>query len=137
MNPCVRFKDGVTLHGLKPAGARILSVIDQAAVLLDRDLTVTCGTEGHPVLDPHTRGEALDVRTKDLPQATILTLVNWMIKRLGPDFSVLYEVPQKPIGVLATVAFVNPTATGQHCHIQLRKGLGVWPPVETTTTLTI
>jgi len=131
---CVRFKSGVTLNGLQPAGARILSVLDRAAVFFQRDLTVTCGTDSHPADDPHTLGRAFDIRTRDLPQATIVTLIPWLQKSLGPDFTVLYETPTKPVGFLASLAFVNPSATSEHCHIQVRKGYGEWPPAEATTT---
>ncbi|WP_460292378.1 hypothetical protein, partial [Bacillus cereus] len=63
MTAVVRLKPGVKLDGLAPAGIRILAAIDAAAQVLKRDLTVTCGTEGHPPTDPHTCGEALDLRT--------------------------------------------------------------------------
>lgn len=127
MTPCLRFKSGVTLNGLQPAGARILSVLDQATFQINRDLTVTSGTDSHGPDDPHTRGCAFDVRTLDLPEATIFTLVPWLKKKLGQDFTVLYEVPKPPLGILAAVAFVNPKASAAHCHIQLRKGFGVYP----------
>lgn len=133
MTPVLDFAPGVTLNGLKPAGARILAALDGATFAMKRNLLVTCGTNGHPPTDPHTLGAALDVRTKDLPEATILALVQWLRKALGPDFTVLFEVPSKPVGVLASIAYINPVATGPHIHIQLRKGFGPYPPVDGTT----
>ena len=125
----VRFKAGVTLNGLAPAGAEILAAVVGAAHFFKRDITVTCGTDSHPPSDPHTVGAALDVRTSDMPEATIFAFVKWVQKTLGPDFTVLYEVPTKPVGVLAAVAYVNHGASAPHCHIQLRKGFGPYPPV--------
>ena len=125
--PQVRVKDGVVLHPLTPALIRLLAVTDQAVRVLGRDLTVTCGREGHSVTDPHTRGEAIDIRTRDLPEGTIFTLVNWLRTALGPAWTVLYEVKEKPNGVLASMAYVNPDASAAHVHIQPRKNTS-WPP---------
>ena len=132
--PCVRVKPGVTFDGLKPAGVRLLAAIDRMSQILVRDLMITCGTDSHPAMDPHTRGEAVDVRTSDLPPAVILTLVNGLTKLLGPDFTVLYETPVKKTDVLASIAYFNPQATGEHLHLQLRKNYGPWPPTEPSTT---
>lgn len=126
----IRFKPGVKIDGLAPSGVRILAALDGAAQTLKRDLTVTCGREGHAVTDPHTQGAALDVRTKDLPEGTIIALVAALKKTLGTDFTVLYETPDRPLGVLAALAFVNPAALAPHLHIQLRRGFGPYPPKE-------
>mgnify|MGYP007100068665 CR=1 FL=1 len=117
----------VRLTGLRAAGIRILAAVDSAAQLLKRDLTVTCGVEGHPPTDPHTQGAALDLRTKDFLECTVLALVAALKKTLGPDFTVLYEVPSKPLGVLASIAYVNPDATAPHVHVQLKRGFGPYP----------
>lgn len=133
----VRFKPGVTLNGLQPAGARILASLWKATQVFQRDLMVTCGTDSHGPDDPHTLGRALDMRTTDLPEAVIYALLPWLTKDLGPDFTVLYEVRDKPSGILAPVAWVNPLASGPHAHLQLRKGYGAYPPpADTTTVLT-
>jgi hypothetical protein len=121
ITPVLRFAPSVTLDPPTPAWARILAACDQAVRLLGRDLTVTCGREGHAQTDPHTRGSAIDVRTRDLPEATILTLYDFLKAQLGTAFTVLYEVKAKPNGVLAAIAYVNPDATAQHLHIQVRK----------------
>lgn len=122
--PILRFAPGVTV-GDPPTACqtRILAALDGAAGLLRHDLTVTCGREGHPLTDPHTRGLALDVRVQDLSEAQILALVDAVQQRLGAAFTVLYEIPVRPVGVLASIAYVNANATGPHCHVQLRKGL--------------
>jgi hypothetical protein len=129
----VRLLASVTLNGLAPAGVRILAALDRATQILKRDLVVTCGTDSHPSDDPHTKGCALDVRTKDLPEGAILALVAALRADLGADFTVLYEVPTTPNGVLASIAYVNTGASAAHLHIQLRKGFGSYPPAPAAT----
>lgn len=131
----VRCLPSVVLTGLAPAGIRLLSALDLMAQTIRRDLTVTCGLEAHTE-GAHPRGEALDVRTRDLSEPQILVLVDGLKKVLGRDFTVLYEVPTKPVGALAPISFVNAGATGPHLHLQLKKGFGKWPPEPTTTGLT-
>lgn len=125
--PMVQVKKGVVLHPITPALIRLIGVTDQAVRLLGRDLTITCGREGHAIGDPHTRGEAIDIRTRDLPEGTILTLFNWLKATLGSAWTVLYEVPERPHGVLASICYVNPSASAQHIHVQPRRGTS-WPP---------
>lgn len=130
MTYVVRFKPGVTLNGLGSAGVRILAALDDASQFFKRDITVTCGTDSHPPSDPHSEGAALDIRCSDMPEATVFAFVKWMQKTLGPDFTVLYESPTKPLGVLASIAYVNAGASGPHVHAQLRKNYGPYPPSE-------
>jgi hypothetical protein len=61
----------------------------------------------------------------------IVSVYNHLQEQLGPDFTVLYEVKVKPNGVLSGIAYVNPDATAEHLHLQIRKGL-VWPTPEET-----
>ena len=134
MTGCVRFKPGVDLRGLAPAGARLLAAVDFVAQAMGRDLTVTCGTDSHGADDPHTRGAALDVRVADLSDDQTLVAYDNLRKLLGHEFTVLYEVPEKPAGLLAGIAYVNPAASGPHFHLQVRKGYrGAWPDGEVTT----
>ena len=77
---------------------------------------------------------ALDVRTSALTDDETLTVYDNLRKLLGYEFTVLYEVPAKPAGVLAGIAYVNPAASGPHFHLQVRKGYrGSWPDGEVTT----
>ena len=126
----VFLKAGVTLDGLSPAGIRILAACDGMAQTLKRDLTVTCGREGHQATDPHTLGSALDLSIKDMPEATVIAFVTGLRKALGPDFTVLAEFPAKPLGVLAAFTYVNPAATAPHVHAQLVRGFGPYPRVQ-------
>lgn len=127
MSACVRLKDGVVLAPLTPALIRLLAVIDQGARLLGRDLTVTCGREAHPPSDPHTLGAAIDLRAKDLPDGPAMALLQFLRAQLGAEFTVLYETPTKLTSALAPYAYVNPSATAVHVHMQVRKGFGPWP----------
>ena len=130
MIPVVRFAPGVTLsRPPAPAGVRILSALDQAALHLAQDIIVTCADGLHPPTDPHTTGEAYDVRVRDLTPGAVLALRGFLLGVLGPLFTVLYEVPTPPHAPeLASIAFVNVGASAAHLHIQRRKGTTYPPP---------
>lgn len=129
MTPCLYVKDqSVKFDRIAPAGFKILAVLQNSTYVFDRDLVITCATEGHPASDAHALGEAYDVRAANLPEATVLSLHKYLSTNLGPRFTVLYEVPAKPAGVLGGIAYVNPKATAAHFHIQRRKGTTYPPP---------
>lgn len=126
--PVVRMKEGVSFARLLPAGVRILSAVDQACEWLNRDLTISCGNEGHGALDPHTLGEAVDVSVMLLSPPTIAKLLQWLRQLLGPAFYAQYETHTPPDDPqLRAIAVVNPAATAPHIHIQRAKGT-VFPP---------
>lgn len=127
MTPHLEFKPGVTL-GDPPTACqvRILATYDRAARLLGQSLTVTCGREGHPDADPHTKGLALDVRSVGLPDASVMRLYEFVRSELGPAFTVLYEVPTRSTGILKDIETLNPSASGPHLHQQPVKGT-IWP----------
>ncbi len=129
MIPCVRVKDGVKFDRIAPAGFKILAILQNATFIFDRDFVITNGTEGHPATDPHTEGSAYDVRVSGLPEATILAMHSYFKSNLGPLFTVLYEAPTKPSGVLGAITYANPKASGPHFHIQRKAGT-VYPPTE-------
>jgi hypothetical protein len=120
----IAFKPGVTCGDPPtPCQVRILGALDRASLTINHPLTVTAGRNDHRLPDPHARGLAVDVRANDLTDGQILALLDALGRDLGPSFTVLYESPTRPAGVLASVAYVNPSATGVHCHVQLKKGL--------------
>lgn len=127
MTHVVRCLDSVRLDPMTPALVRMFSVLEQAAQRLKRDLMVTCGRDGHPPTSAHFRGMGLDIRTKDLSEAQVSTLFDFVRDTLGPEFYVQYEVKKKPTGFLAAIATVNPQASAEHMHAQVRKGLAQWP----------
>lgn len=129
MIPVLRFRPEVTILPA-PAGSRILAAFDKATSVLACDLTVTCGSEGHPPTDPHTLGNAMDLSIHALSTDQIVRLVNFLKTTLGSRFTVLYEVPSLPDdATLKGLAYVNPHATGPHIHVQPVRGT-VYPPVD-------
>lgn len=116
---------------LAPAGLRLLGVLEQVAREEPEDVVITCGTEGHAT-GAHPRGEAFDVRTRDLSPETILRRYRRLTRLLGPAFTVLYEVPAGA-GVrdprLSAILYPSGSASAEHFHLQLRKGYGVWPSI--------
>lgn len=124
----VRVKRGVKFTIIRPAGFRILAAIDTTAMMVGRDLEITCGTEGHAPTNPHTLGEAYDVGVRGLSVADIVRVKDVLRSALGPSFTVLYECPELPAdGMLARIATVNELATAPHFHIQRKRGT-VYPP---------
>lgn len=126
----LRCAEGVAFARISPAGFRILAALDHATQVVGRDLIITAGTNDH-TSGPHVRGEAYDVRTKDLDVPTILKLKTRLEAMLGMRFTVLYETPFVPTDPdLKRIAYVNGDATGEHLHIQPLKGSTYPPTVE-------
>lgn len=121
MNVLRRKDASVVLDPIAPAGGAILAAAAMAATTIKCDLVITCGSEGHPPTDPHTLGEAIDIRTSDLSEGQLLALYHALKTTLGPKFTVLYEVKAKPAGVLGSIAYVNTHASAPHLHIQRAK----------------
>lgn len=121
---CLRRKPGVRLDGLEPGGFAILSALEQTARAVEIDLTISCGTDGHSPSDPHTLGNALDVRTIDLTPALVLAVLQSIDTLLdGQLFFWQYECPQVPDDPgLRAVAVVSHQATAPHVHVQVRRG---------------
>lgn len=123
--------DLATFDRISPAGFRILGALESAARALDLNLIITCGTEDHPADDPHTRGEAYDIRVRDLSVENMISVIHFLHEAFVPDaFTVLLETP---IGFsdprLVAIQYLNPQASGPHLHVQPKKGT-VYPPVE-------
>ena len=104
-------KEGVSLDGLAEAGARIMSALEEASEMLEKDLTLTCTTGDHPPTDPHSNGNAIDIRTRDLEDAEKAWLREYLRIQLGRQFYVAQEMDD------------TPGATAEHLHVQLRKGV--------------
>lgn len=127
----VRCKPNVAFPVLAPAGIRILRVLDEIADPLPFDLIVSSGSEarGRLETDPHMTGEAVDVSVDGMTPDTILAIHDLAGRKLGPKFTVLFEV--KPTQVLAPslqpIRYDSAGATGPHFHLQRRRGT-VFPP---------
>lgn len=120
----VVLKPGVVLDRIAPAGYVILDAIRETAKRLALELTVTCGNEAHPATDPHSTGEAIDVRSHDFgPDKKLLVLETIM--------RVLAEWDDEAVISLTDVQRATGQFFGQlehlgfpdeHYHIQRRKG---------------
>jgi hypothetical protein len=122
----VRFKGGVLPIKPAPAGIRILGALDRTARRLKRDLIVTCADKEHPPNDPHSTGEAFDVRTHDMPDDDTKRTV---LRELMLDLQTEGDAMDAPIvtGIgLSTLHFYgqieHPNEPNEHLHVQRRKG---------------
>lgn len=102
----VKIKPGVTFV-FAPAMFRILEVLKKISGDLGRDITVTSGSDGvhSGPNDPHYSGNALDIRTNDMPPPVKKVVLGLLLSDLGPKFSGFIENPGKP---------------GEHIHVQRR-----------------
>jgi hypothetical protein len=124
----VRVKPGCQFAPIAPGGFRILAALDTVARAAAVDLEITCGSEGHPPDDEHTRGIAYDVHVGGFTVDQVLDLRRRLQLELGPLFTVLYERPDAPPDPrLAVIAYINPHATAPHFHVQVKRGT-VYPP---------
>jgi len=125
----IRFKDGVLpIRVLAPAGVRLLGALDGLARRFGHDLTITCADKEHPPTDPHSTGEAFDVRTHDLNAATKQAILHELLIDLSDN--PLDDVPT-PVSIgLATKRFYaqleNPGQPNEHLHCQ-RRNRTVYP----------
>lgn len=106
----VRVKDGVLFTIIAPGGFRMLEAISATTRDLGMDLTITsaCDGEHSGPNDPHHRGEAYDVRTHDMVEATKTIVLNSLINLLGEtNFYCFLE---------------SPGTDNEHIHMQVKKG---------------
>jgi hypothetical protein len=122
MIPCVRVKEGVTFPAvvgpysgmIAPAGFVLLSAILAAAKAIQKDLTITSGSDGchSGNLDPHHSAEAYDVRTHGLTDEEKGVVLATILSEAGPLFFAFIE---------------DPVTDNEHIHCQRAKGT-VYPP---------
>lgn len=124
----IRFKDGVLPIGtLAPAGVRILAALDTVARRFSHDLVITCADKAHAPSDPHSTGEAFDVRTHDLDAATKAGVFHELMIELAitPIGDTPRPVPGIGLQNLATSHFYaqieDPGGPNEHCHVQRRQ----------------
>ena len=123
MIPVVRVKIGVKFDTIAPAGFEILAAIADLPHLIGQDVTITCGTDSHPLPDPHCTGEAYDVGVRDWLPIHIVNAVMHLRNKLGSAFYTHYETNTTPADpTLTYLAVVSSRATGPHLHIQRAKG---------------
>lgn len=122
MIPVVRVKSGVRFDVIGPAGFALLGVIQSLPGLLNKDITITCGTDFHTAPDPHCSGEAYDIAVTGLTADDIHKVMD-RFHDMGPRFYAQLEVPQGYVvdPSLKSMAVVNAHATGPHMHAQRAK----------------
>lgn len=122
----VTFKPGVLPIGkLAPAGVRILGALDQTARACKVSLVVTCADKEHPPNDPHSTGDAFDVRTHNLPEDTKHHVLQLLISTLADDAGSDAPLPIS-IGFATTRFYAqleHPGLPNEHLHVQLRNGV--------------
>ena len=135
---CLLFKEGVTLKP-DPAGARLLGALDRVTRRQPFDVTVTCGSDGHPADDPHSHGRAFDVRTHGLTDEQKKQVLSDVLSDLRDDVHD-YPFVMPIVGIWLAMAthrwfgqVEHHTEDGEHLHFQLRNGQ-TWPPAGTVTT---
>jgi len=116
MSGIVKVKDGVEFKVIAPGGFVLLAAVVATARNLDVDLTLTSACDGahSGPDDPHHRGEAYDIRTRDLwhPKGVLAELVSNLEAR---DPGLFF-------------AFLEDDGTeNEHIHCQVRKGTS-YPP---------
>jgi len=124
----VVYKPGVRFDVIAPAGFRILEALGATARTFGRVLMITCGTEAHPATDPHTLGEAYDLRTHEFDDAGKDAFLRELVTVLGDG-----ESPTAIGGGLGVAWFwgwiENRGQANEHLHVQRRKGT-VYPVTE-------
>lgn len=125
----LRLKPSARFDRLEPGGFRILGALDRVVRTLPYDLMVTCGSDSHGPMDPHTLGKACDVRTHGLTgdQKRFVLRAVMLDLRLDdaddPEVLPLAGIPDN----FATRSFFgqleHPGDATEHLHFQVRKSV--------------
>lgn len=126
----LRVKPGVKFTPIAPAGFRILGALERTARGLNIELTITCGSEAHELTDPHTTGQAYDLRTHDLTNEQKQRVLACVLDELRDGIA---DVVTETSGGLATLGFFgwieHPGTDAEHLHVQRRKGT-IYAPLD-------
>lgn len=123
----LRVKPSVRFDVIAPGGFRLLAALDAAAKARPYDLTITCGSDSHPAADPHSRGEAYDVRTHDLPSEDAKAQLLHDILA-GMDDGPIEINPSPGLNTPHFFGWLeHPHNPDEHIHVQVRRGV-TWPP---------
>jgi len=122
---------------MRASGIRILAALSDVARSSGIVLQITCGSNSHPALDPHTLGEAYDVRSHNLSAAQKQLVLNLTMNELLDGVG---DIALPVSGGIATkffFGFLEAAGTpNEHFHFQRRKGV-VWPPVTVSAAQTV
>lgn len=119
----ITLKPGVQFTRIAPAGMRLLDALKATSRTLGLDFVITCACEDHAATNPHTLGEAYDVRTHDFTAAQKRVILRQMLTALQDDPE---DAIEETSGGLATAHFFGQLeyegAPKEHLHFQRRKG---------------
>jgi hypothetical protein len=124
----VLVKAGVTFTTIAPAGFRLLAAIERAARELQLPLMITsaCDGEHSGPHDPHHRGEAYDLRTRDLTEGQkdlVLMAIITACSEPGAPPPFLLPGVKRSLATALFFGFVEaPRTPNEHIHVQLRQG---------------
>jgi len=104
----------VQIRIVTPALCRILQAVCDDMLFEHVITSIADGVHLHD--SAHYRGEAVDIRTRDLALSDAAAFGDRMERALGPAFLVLLEKPGD-----------TPYTSAQHLHVQLKSGQ-TWPP---------
>lgn len=124
----VRVKPGVTFTTIAPAGFRLLAAFELAAAVLGVELVITSACDGQHSgpNDPHHRGVAYDVRTRNLRPEQVSAVLDFVMDQLrepGGPAAAAVDGAGTAFQTERFFGFVEGVGTAnEHLHFQLRKG---------------
>lgn len=124
----VLVKAGVAFTTIAPAGFRLLAAIERAARQLQLTLMITSACDGEHAgpHDPHHRGEAYDIRTRDLTEGQkdlVLSAIITACNETGAPPPFLIPGVKRSLGTATFFGFLEaPRTVNEHIHVQLRQG---------------
>jgi len=116
-------KSDVQFTRIAPAGFRLLGAIELTARRFGIEMMITCACEAHPAEDPHSLGEAYDVRSHDMSPAQKTLVLKAILEAAGDADA--GDVPVGAQGGYATSHFwgwlEHPGDPNEHLHVQRRQ----------------
>lgn len=100
-------KTGVSVKGLQAEILLAIIIVNDVCKAHGIEPTITSLTDGkHSDTSYHYQGDAVDFRTKDIPNAIIPIIIDQIRLRLTPEYDVLHESVNTP---------------NQHLHIEYNR----------------
>lgn len=86
-------KQGVKLIGIKPEMTFAAIIVDQVYTQYNiQDCVITSGLDGqHKPHSKHYTGEALDFRTRNMPDNIAVLITDVAQQRLGENYDIIFE----------------------------------------------
>ena len=95
----IKIKPGASIENCGPEILRAAIAIDPIFSAHGADLVITSGSENYKhsaERSKHYSGDAIDVRSKNIPESERKSVAAKIKRKLGPDFVVIYESAGKP-----------------------------------------